>query len=1167
MNILQSEKVKETRFYIRNNLKHIMFYVFSVCTLGIVYIIFKWYPELKVKLYNQKNQNDEYTFILVLKHDGDQILVKVYQKTVRVLPNQPLVSLKYLLFENQIYYLDEQVQQFRHIETIMKTHLSENPRNFLETLNGLDEKTVAELITFYGENIIEIKDKPYFFFLIEDLFSPLILFQMITCVVFSFIGYHVFGIIILIITVFTAMTMAYERLLASEKMKAIAEHEAPVKVSRNHRNATKEMRISSRQLVIGDIVRIQNGDLFTVDMIIVKGSCLVSEAVLTGEANPVRKSGIIRGENLGSFEIVESNLIHCGSNCIMNKSDLVEAIVIRTGWSTSKGELVSNIINSKPVEFKFRNDVYKILLALFCVGLFFVVVLLFVQVNYGTFLWSKFLDKSLEILTVALPPALILSFTVGIKAANTNLKEKKILPIIIDKINEAGRVKFICFDKTGTLTENNVKIGGFILDADFVTHEISYETTELINSPNYLNLMETMGCCHSLQMINEVVAGDPLDEEMFFKTKFVLHEIEVMNDCKRYIKPTKEFRKLMKFEPDFKYQILHTNEFTPERKRMSVITSNNYGKGIRALIKGAPESIKGISRPDTLPENYESVVTEYSQKGYRIIALAVKEFEAQSVLGSEKQEGDQVMNNLDPRQAEVNVHFIGFVLLNNPLKLETKEVIEKLKNVDIQCKMITGDNIYTSLNVACASGILETYENIFLGVFNKSKNRVKYIYFTSQELKEKITISGLESSKIVGSSRVNNDTISRRQINRKINCNSITEVLFRCKEIKNTKIAMDGEAYEKEISHNPEFNEDLLDDFFEYAIVFSRSSPKQKESIVEKLKNTKICKKNIYCVAFVGDGSNDSKALRVANVGLSLGTNESSIASSFNTKIAHIGPIIDVLIEGRANLELSIQNFKFIMITGIFQFFSITCLSFYNLDYNTGQYLLFDVFTVIPLALFMCRTKAVDELNKNIPRVSIINIQILSSIGGHLVLCMLFLVVVVYVIFYTPLNKTLVETTGITGHFLMDEFVFPQNNLMIFFVDVISISACFAVNHAYPFRKTYFTNLLFCLYGIFWISFHFLFVFALEIDFFYFSKFLYKFGLVLNCNKEILHFFVAFTIMAAITTYIFERMLNSYFLIKKRELNKIVAKQKSGNQLSEKEKEMMNALFELVSMN
>lgn len=51
-----------------------------------------------------------------------------------------------------------------------------------------------------------------------------------------------------------------------------------------------KLKINSKELVIGDIVKIESNQIFTCDIIITTGECLINEAVLTGESMPVNKS-------------------------------------------------------------------------------------------------------------------------------------------------------------------------------------------------------------------------------------------------------------------------------------------------------------------------------------------------------------------------------------------------------------------------------------------------------------------------------------------------------------------------------------------------------------------------------------------------------------------------------------------------------------------------------------------------------------------------------------------------------------------------------------------------------------------------------------------------------------------------------------------------------------
>lgn len=68
----------------------------------------------------------------------------------------------------------------------------------------------------------------------------------------------------------------------------------------------------------------------------------------------------------------------------------------------------------------------------------------------------------------------------------------------------------------------------------------------------------------------------------------------------------------------------------------------------------------------------------------------------------------------------------------------------------------------------------------------------------------------------------------------------------------------------------------------------------------------KMYEKEDYCVGFVGDGSNDAKALNEANMGLSIGNSDSSLTASFTTTIDNIYPCIRLLREGKLVLDNSI---------------------------------------------------------------------------------------------------------------------------------------------------------------------------------------------------------------------------------------------------------------------
>ena len=74
--------------------------------------------------------------------------------------------------------------------------------------------------------------------------------------------------------------------------------------------------------------------------------------------------------------------------------------------------------------------------------------------------------KSLDVLTIVVPPALPAALAVGITYAQKRLKKKSIFTISLKRINLSGSVNLALFDKTGTLTEDGLEFHGVVENLD-----------------------------------------------------------------------------------------------------------------------------------------------------------------------------------------------------------------------------------------------------------------------------------------------------------------------------------------------------------------------------------------------------------------------------------------------------------------------------------------------------------------------------------------------------------------------------------------------------------------------------------------------------------------------------------------------------------------------------
>ena len=120
--------------------------------------------------------------------------------------------------------------------------------------------------------------------------------------------------------------------------------------------------VSTETLVPGDIVVIPtHGCVMHCDAVLLVGNCIVNESMLTGESVPITKTPLPtnRSDELYSSNDHARHTLFSGTHVIQTRyfgDGLVMAVVIRTGFLTTKGALVRSILYPPPVDFQFEKD-------------------------------------------------------------------------------------------------------------------------------------------------------------------------------------------------------------------------------------------------------------------------------------------------------------------------------------------------------------------------------------------------------------------------------------------------------------------------------------------------------------------------------------------------------------------------------------------------------------------------------------------------------------------------------------------------------------------------------------------------------------------------------------------------------------------------------------------
>ncbi|KAL3862275.1 hypothetical protein ACJMK2_008256, partial [Sinanodonta woodiana] len=718
--------------------------------------------------------------------------------------------------------------------------------------------------------------------------------------------------------------------------------------------------ISSDDLVPGDVIEIpRNGCIMQCDAVLVTGNCIVNESMLTGESVPVTKTPLPNPKVIRDDSIVQFNtknharhILFCGTHIIQTRyygGQRVRAVVFRTGFTTAKGELVRSILYPKPVDFKFNRDTYKfvgVLASIALSGLVFTIILMTVAEETV----PDIIIRSLELVTIAVPPALPAALTVGIVFAQRRLKRQLIYCISPRSINVCGTINTVCFDKTGTLTEEGLDMKAVVRTLNYRFEPEIVDTSRIPKGP----LQVAMATCHSLTIINGILSGDPLELIMFNAIGWQLEEPgpeETRFDmiCPTIVRP-KPPDLVQNTVANDSYMtateeigIVRQFTFSSSLQRMSVIVRKLGGKVFELYTKGAPEMVASLCKPETVPSDFQEILMSYTQQGYRVLAIAYRSL-------PEKLKYAKVQR-IQREQVEKGLEFLGLLVMENRLKPTTRAVIKQLRDANIRTVMVTGDNILTALSVARECGMVDVEESIILvqayppqeGDIRQDA-QIEYIYTNHTEN----TVTG--------------------------SFNKFKETKLKMGRAHHYCYAVTGKSWGVLQHHFP----DLLLKILYKGTVFARMSPDQKAQLIEHLQDIG------YYVAMCGDGANDCGALKTAHAGISLSEAEASVASSFTSKSPNISCVPTVIREGRAALVTSFGIFKYMACYSLTQFVSVLLLYWIGNNMTDFEFLYIDLILLTSLSITFGWTGPYHKLVKEPPLVSLTTLSPILSLVLHM---------------------------------------------------------------------------------------------------------------------------------------------------------------------------------------
>ncbi|GFF47573.1 probable cation-transporting ATPase C1672.11c [Aspergillus lentulus] len=982
-----------------------LYSLLCIFTLGFAYILLRWLPRWRVRLIGKptplrlcqwvavEDQWNQFSICEVLSIPYGRVLSTVFadsESCTQDEDNDSTVSyLRYIDYRCLRFFYHPVEDKFSLISG-WKDPLWTNIKRMRIGLDADDHDSRAQI---FGANVIDIQQKSVFQLLIDEAFHPFYMFQIASLVLWSLDEYYYYAVCIFLISVFSICATILETQTTMKRLREISLFECDTRVLRNGFWRT----VPSPELVPGDVFEFSDPSLNQVpcDCILLSGDCIVNESMLTGESVPVSKIPLtddaLKYLNLSTPSVhpnVAKHFLFSGTKVIRARRPhsvddgeaIALAVVVRTGFSTTKGALVRSMLFPKPSGFKFYKDSFRYITVMGVIAAFGFIASFVNFVRLGLS-WHLIIVRALDLITIVVPPALPATLTIGTNLALSRLKGHKIFCISPQRVNVAGKLDIVCFDKTGTLTEDGLDVLGVrIVTQDLRFTDLKPDLASLastssswvgasVGSQQHKNIVHAMATCHSLRVVDGELMGDPLDVKMFQFTGWSYQEngsesIEPHGPKYETIMPpiarppnqiTDLSGQIGASRPvPIELGVLRNFEFVSELRRASVVVRQFGDGGASYFVKGAPESLKTICLPDSLPHDFDELLSYYTHKGYRVIACAARYEPKLSWMRAQK---------LTRELVERDLEFIGFIIFENKLKPSTTGTIAELSNAGIRNVMCTGDNILTAVSVARECGMIRADEQCFIPRFAEGHHHdigASLVWECVDDPALK-----LDSSTLLPSLTPTNVDLSVPAIA----CN-----------INKYTLAISGDVFRWVV----DFGSDVvLKRMLVRGNVFARMSPDEKHELVERLQSLD------YCCGFCGDGANDCGALKAADVGISLSDAEASVAAPFTSRQFDISCVPQLIKEGRAALVTSFCCFKYMSLYSAIQFSSVSFL--YTSASNLGdfQFLFIDLALILPIAIFMGWTGPYPVLSRKRPTANLVSRKVLTPLLGQISICIL----------------------------------------------------------------------------------------------------------------------------------------------------------------------------------
>jgi len=536
----------------------------------------------------------------------------------------------------------------------------------VDPVQGLGSLQVRERRRRHGRNLLARFARRSALRILAEQLASLITALLLCASVLAFMfGDRAEAIAILAVIIINSSLGFLTELHAVRSMEALrALGQVPAVVRRNGRL----LKINAEELVPGDVLVIEGGDVVSADARLLSGSRLqVDESLLTGESEPVDKSP--EPLDAGTHLSERRNMLHKGSAVTRGSA---EAVVTATGIHTEVGTIAGLAAGAAPGSTPLEKSLQRLAHRLVFLTAAVCALLAIAGLLAGRDL-ALTLETAIALAVAAIPEGLPIVATMALARGMWRMARNKALIERLSAVATLGATNLIMADKTGTLTANRMTVRRVMTaDGDYLIEQSSPD-------PGLVRLMEVAVLCNSAEISVPAegarAVGDPTEIALLSAAR----DLGIDPGCLRERHPR-----------------LHQVAFDSESKMMATVHSVQHR--LMYCIKGAPEqvldncnSVWTKGSPQHLDagqrERWLQQAEEFGDAGLRTLAFAFKHEE------------------LEDKHPYHDLTLLGIAGLADPPQAGIGEDMHACHRAGIRVAMVTGDHLATARAIAGEIGL------------------------------------------------------------------------------------------------------------------------------------------------------------------------------------------------------------------------------------------------------------------------------------------------------------------------------------------------------------------------------------------------------------------------------------------------------------------------------